>query len=127
LGYRVDEIITTRLETVEEQVEDLIQGRVSIDASYHGLEARQLRHQEEIELLRDELPEIRDRAQATQETQWEQVDQLTLLRERVVVLERRDASSQLRLEHLEETVVAMDREIRRLRGEPGPSRAPGGA
>jgi hypothetical protein len=127
LGYRVDEIITTRLETVEEQVEDLIQGRVSIDVSYHGLEARQLRHQEEIELLRDELPEIRDRAQATQETQWEQVDQLTLLRERVVVLERRDASSQLRLEHLEETVVAMDREIRRLRGEPGPSRAPGGA
>jgi hypothetical protein len=127
LGYRVDEIITTRLEAVEEQVEDLIQGRVSIDVSYHGLEARQLRHQEEIELLRDELPEIRDRAQATQETQWEQVDQLTLLRERVVVLERRDASSQLRLEHLEETVVAMNHEIRRLRGEPGPSRAPGGA
>ena len=127
LGYRVDEIITTRLETVEEQVEDLVQGRVSIDVSYHGLEARQLRHQEEIELLRDELPEIRDRAQATQETQWEQVDQLTLLRERVVILERRDASFQLRVEHLEEIVVAMDREIRRLRGEPGPSRAPGGA
>lgn len=127
LGYRVDEIITTRLEAVKEQVEDLIQGRVSIDVSYHGLEARQLRHQEEIELLRDELPEIRDRAQATQETQWEQVDQLALLRERLVILERRDASFQLRVQHLEEIVVAMDREIRRLRGEPGPSRAPGGA
>ena len=127
LGYRVDEIITTRLETVEEQVEDLVQGRVGIDMSYHGLEARQLRHQEEIELLRDELPEIRDRAQATQETQWEQVDQLTLIRERLVILERRDASFQLRVQHLEEIVVAMDREIRRLRGEPGPSRAPGGA
>ena len=92
-----------------------------------------MRHQEEIELLRDELPEIRDRAQATQETQWEQVDQLALLRERLVILERRDVSSQLRVQHLEEIVVAMDREIRRLRGEPGasgapgPSRAPGGA
>lgn len=95
LGYRVDEIITTRLEAVEEQVEDLIQGRVGIDVSYHGLEARQLRHQEQIDLLRDELPEIRDRAQATQETQWEQVDQLALIRERLVVLERRDASFQL--------------------------------
>ena len=105
----------------------MIQGRVGIDMSYHGLEARQLRHQEQIDLLRGELPEIRDRAQATQETQWEQVDQLTLFRERVIVLERRDASSRLRLEHLEEIVVAMDREIRRLRGEPGPSRAPGGA
>jgi hypothetical protein len=92
MGYRVDEIITTRLEAVEEQVEDLIQGRVGIDVSYHGLEARQLGHQEQIDLLRDELPEIRDRAQATQETQWEQVDQLALLRERLVILERRDAS-----------------------------------
>ena len=84
-----------------------------------------MRHQEEIELLRDELPEIRDRAQATQETQWEQVDQLTLIRERLVILERRDASFQLRVQHLEEIVVAMDREIRRLKGEPGASGAPG--
>jgi hypothetical protein len=117
MGYRVDEIITTRLEAVEEQVEDLIQGRVSIDVSYHGLEARQLGHQEQIDLLRDELPEIRDRAQATQESQWEQADQLALLRQRLVVLERRDASFQLRVQHLEEIVVAMDREIRRLRGD----------
>ena len=127
MSYRVDEVITTRLEAAEEQVEGLILGRVSIDVSYHGLEARQLRHQEQIDLLRDELPEIRDRAQATQETQWEQVDQLALLRERLVILERRDASFQLRVQHLEEIVVAMDREIRRLRGEPGPSRAPRGA
>ena len=56
MSYRVDEVITTRLEAAEEQVEGLIQGRVSIDVSYHGLEAWQLRHQEQIDLLRDELP-----------------------------------------------------------------------
>ena len=40
MGYRVDEVITTRLEAVEDQVEGLLLGRVSIDVSYHGLEAR---------------------------------------------------------------------------------------
>lgn len=68
MGYRVDEDITSRLEIVEEQVEGLLLGRVSIDVSYHGLEAQQMRHQEQIDQLRDELPEIRDRAQTTQET-----------------------------------------------------------
>jgi hypothetical protein len=41
LGYRVDEILTTRLEVVEEDVEGLTLGRVGIDVSYQGLEARQ--------------------------------------------------------------------------------------
>lgn len=99
LCYRVDENITSRLEIVEEQ----------------------------IDLLRDELPEIRDRAQTTQETQWEQTHQLAVTQERLTMMEGRDASLQLRVQHLEVIVVAMDREIRRLRGEPGPSRAPGGA
>ena len=95
LSYRVDEVITTRLEAAEEQVEGLIQGRVSIDMSYHGLEARQLGHQEQIDLLRDELPEIRDRAQATQETQWEKTHQLAVTQERLTMMEGRDASFQL--------------------------------
>jgi hypothetical protein len=34
-------------------------------------------------------------------------------------MEGRDASIQLRVQHLEEIVVAMDREIRRLRGAVG--------
>jgi chromosome segregation ATPase len=127
LDYRVDVDITPRLETAEEQIEGLLLGRVSIDVSYHELEARQLGHQELIDQLRGELPGIRDRAQATQETQWEHVDQLALLRERLTVMERRDVSTQLRVQHLEEIMVAMDREIRRLRGEPGPSGASGGA
>lgn len=127
MGYRVDENVTSRLEIVEEQVEGLILGMVSIDVSYHRLEARQLRHQEQIDLLRDELPKIRDRAQRTHETQGEQGHQLALAQERLAMMEGRDASFQLRVQHLEEIVVAMDREIRSLRGEPGPSRAPGGA
>ena len=133
MGYRVDEIITTRLEEVEEQVEGLILGRVSIDVSYHGLEARQEGHQELIDQLRDELPEIRDRAQMTQEAQGEQAHQLAVAQERMTAAETREAALQLRVEHLEEIVVAMDREIRRLRGgpggsgAPGASRAPGGA
>jgi hypothetical protein len=127
LGYRVDENLTSRLEEVEEQVEGLILGRVSIDVSYHGLEARQMGHQEQIDLLRDELPEIRDRAQMTQEMQGDQAHQLALAQERMTAVETREATLLLRVEHLEEIVVAMDREIHRLRGGPGASRAPGGA
>ena len=133
LGYRVDEVITTRLEAAEEQVEGLLLGRVSIDVSYHGLEARQLGQREMIDQLRGELPEIRDRAQTTQEAQGELTHQLAVAHERLAMMEGRDAVFQLRVQHLEEIAVTMDREIRRLRsapgasGAPGPSRAPGGA
>lgn len=108
----------------------MILGRVSIDVSYHGLEARRMGHQELIDQLRDELPEIRDRAQMTQETQGDQAHQLAVAQERMTAAETREAALQLRVEHLEEIVVAMDREICRLRGgpgAPGSSRAPGGA
>ena len=82
-------------------------------------------HRELIDQLRGELPEIWDRAQTTQEAQGELTHQLAVAHERLTVMERRDVSSQLRVQHLEEIVVAMDREICRLRGEPGASGAPG--
>ena len=40
-------------------------------------------------------------------------------------MENREVALQLRVEHLEEIIVMMDREIRRLRG--GPGGAPGDA
>ena len=114
-----------RLDVVEESVEDLILGRVGIDVSHHGLETRQQVHQELIDQLRDELPEIRDRAEQTQDAQRQEAQEIALLRERLAVVESRDATRQLRIEHLEEMIVLMDREIHRLRGRPGGSGAPG--
>lgn len=71
------------------------------------------------------MPEIRDRAQMTQEIQEHQAHQLALAQDRLTVVENRESALQLQVEHLEEIIVAIDGEIRRLRG--GPGGAPGGA
>ena len=47
-----------RVESMEEEIEGLLLGRVSIDVSYHGLETRQLEDHEHITQLRQEMPEL---------------------------------------------------------------------
>ena len=111
---------------IEEEVEGLVTGRVVIDVSYQGLETRQMEDHEQIAQLRDELPEIRDRAQMTQEAQGDQAHELALTRDRLAIMESRETALQIRVEHLEEIVVAMDREIRHLRDGSSGSGAPGG-
>lgn len=92
LRYQVDEILSSRLEVIEEDVEGLVLGRVGIDVSYHGLETRQMENHEQIDQLRDELPEIRDRAQMTQEAQGRQAHELALAQDRLTVVENREAA-----------------------------------
>lgn len=91
------------------------------------LDAQLGEHQELIDQLRDELPEIRDRAVQTQEAQRDDHLELAVLRERVTAMEGREIASQIHIGHLGEIIVAMDREIRRLRGGPGGPGAPGGS
>ena len=119
LRYRVDEILSSRLEDVEEGVEGLVQGRVSIDVSYHGLERRQMQVHESMVQLRGELPELYGRVQRSQEEQGRQAHELALARDRLAIVESREAALQVRVERLEKIVVIMDKEIRRLRGGPG--------
>ena len=57
----------SRIEAIEEEVEGLIQGRVAIDVSHQGLEARQLESSEHIAQLRQEVPGLVDRAQRFQD------------------------------------------------------------
>ena len=127
LRYRLDGEVETRLGEAEEQIEGLIQGRVSIDLSHQGLWDQQRENLELIDQLRDELPEIRDRAEMTQEAQGRQGQELTSLRQRVTDVESREDALQRTVEQLREMIVIMDREIRLLRGGPGGSGAPGGA
>lgn len=131
LSYRVDEILAPRLDVVEEDVEDLVQGRVSIDVSYHGLETRQLAHQELIDQLRDELPEIRDRAEQTQEELRRQAIELASVRAALTASQSRETDLQLRVEQLEKVAISMAKVVKTWRRGPdgpgGPSGAPGSA
>jgi chromosome segregation ATPase len=119
LQYQVRETMEYRLDVVEEGVEDLVQGRVGIEVSYHGLEERQFRHRGMIESLRDELPEIRTRAETTQNAQQGQAQELLLVQERLTALESRETARQAHVERLEGIIARMSREIRRLGGAPG--------
>lgn len=119
LQYQVRETMEYRLDVVEEGVEDLVQGRVGIEVSYHGLEERQFKHQGLIESLRDELPEIRNRAETTQNAQQGQAQELLLVQERLTALESRETARQAHVERLEGIIARMSRQIRRLEGAPG--------
>ena len=67
IRYQVEEIVMGRIDDTDDVVEDLVQGRVALEDSYHGLEARRAEDHERISHLRDEMPELRDMAQASQD------------------------------------------------------------
>ena len=125
MRYQVDEILSSRLEEVEEEVEGLVTGRVAIDVSYQGLETRQMEDHEQIAQLRDELPEIRDRAQMTQEAQGHQAHKLALARDRLAIVEGRELATRLQVHELTALVASLTAQVRELQSRLGG--APGGA
>lgn len=128
MRLQIDRIVRDRLEGMDEEIENLIQGRVSIDVSYQGLETRQLQDHDSITELRGELPELFARAQTSHEEHQRQAGELATIQTRLTASETREADLQLRIQHLEEIVVMLNREIRRLRdGSGGSGGAPGGA
>lgn len=113
LALQVDVSVDGRLDTIEEEIEGLVIGRVGIDVSYHGLEARQGQTQERVFQLGHQLSMV-----------WEW---FVLVWDHLIRSETREAALQHRVEHLEEVVITMDHEIAYLKGGAGPPGAPGGA
>ena len=74
---------------------------------------------EHVARLRDEIPELSDRAQPSEENQHRQDGELAAAHARLTASEAREAALQLRVQHLEEIVVAMHREFRQFRRGPG--------
>ena len=78
---------------------------------------------EHITQLRQEMPELFDRAQMSQDEHHRQAGELSSVQAWMSASETRETDLQLRVQHLEEIAVAMSRDLqrnfRRLDGAPG--------
>ena len=97
----------SRLESMEKEVDGLILGRASTDVLYQGLEIRQLEDREHITQLRQEMPELFDRAQMSQEG-------LAVLGDRTAIVEGKELATLLQVRELTALVTSLLAQIRDL-------------
>ena len=87
LTRRLEELSVDRIEPIAEEVEGLVLGRVCIDLSHQSIQHRQIEDREHITELRQEMPELFDRADMARDELQSQSQELSLARETIVTLQ----------------------------------------